>query len=246
MESTKKYSQCSSDKKRTADNVIMDNYHAKKKQKLQHTETQLEVTPVVDVPINLKETQKLFVGIKVPKHVEQKIYKLLEENFSNFNDERAVWKHGIDFHITLYYIGNENVAEFQEKLGRVESDPFVMKLSKFSHRGNAKLRALTTSNQIHTKLVENVNCNILEKALEEVVGNSKVNRHISLCQLDKDIDDSYVQEFMDQMKDFDLSDITFDVNEIHLYSSTSKPYVILKTIPLTGSSKDSLGDALED
>jgi len=235
---SKNSSKCSSERKRPVGQVL-EAVHAKKKQKVQHTETYLEVNPVVHVPISVEETQRMFVGIKVPQHVEERIYKLLEENFSNFNDERAEWKHGIDFHITLYYIGNGNVEEFQQKVGRVESEPFVMNLSNFSHRGNAKLRALTTSNELHTKLVENVHCNVLEQTLEESVGKAKVNRHISLCALNKDIDDSFVGEFMEQMKDFDLSDISFDVTEIHLYSSSAKPYVILKTVPLTGSSKAS-------
>merc|ERR1719412_2420554 len=117
-------------------------------------------------------------------------------------------------HMTISYIGKASRREVFQCLEDLSHERFKISLSNFSHRGTAKLRLMTASNE---------NLLSLTRGVIERTKKGDINRfkgHISLGILLNN-DQAWVDSFIEQVESVDLSDITWVADELCVFSSSS-------------------------
>lgn len=184
-----------------------------------------------------EEINKLFVCVAIPQETQDIIYERLEPFITKHNlrdDENIVWQKGIMLHMTLLYIGNANKYQIINDLGGadgLETEVFRNGLKSFSHRKTAKLRVMSNMpNESLTALAQEV-MNYLPDYNGDI---TRFKGHISLCVFTKKCEraEEIVDLFMKECGEISLEDISWEVNEVSLFSSDTRPYKCVHTIPL--------------
>ena len=178
---------------------------------------------------------RLFVALKIPDEVKEKIFSYLE-TVSNFSDFR--WEQKEKIHLTLKFIGDVREELLQNILDEMEFVKeyysFNCETSKFGFFfRNSEPIILWSNLDTDESILSLVNeLNERLKKFDIEIEKRKFRGHLTLLRIKKRVD----EEFIRKIKEFKFDPIKFNANQVALIQSYLKPggseYKVLKNYEL--------------